>query len=96
MPVSAASSCFDSLLQAINAWREGTGFSRVNLVKQYFQCVEGFREPEVVREVPLTQGSQQGGLQGLLKALPKPLQQFVGQAGQDPFYAVVAYRASDA
>eukprot|EP00878_Enallax_costatus_P034749 GHUV01038580.1.p1 GENE.GHUV01038580.1~~GHUV01038580.1.p1 ORF type:complete len:101 (-),score=25.45 GHUV01038580.1:135-437(-) len=80
--------CVGSLVQAITAWRDGTGFSRVNLVKQYFQCVEGFTEPEVVQEVQLPQG----GLQGLLSILPKPLQQIAGRAGQDPFHAVIAYR----
>jgi SAM-dependent methyltransferase len=78
--------------KAITAWRDGTGFSRCNLVKQYFQCVEGFTEPEVLQEVKLPEGSQQGGLQGLLAALPQPLQQFMSRAGQDPFYGVVAYR----
>lgn len=79
-------------LQAITAWRDGTGFSRCNLVKQYFQCVEGFTEPEVVLEVPLPASQQQGGVQQLLRVLPKPLQQLMGRAGQDPFYAVIAYR----
>lgn len=79
-------------MQAITAWRDGTGFSRSNLVKQYFQCVEGFTEPEVLQEVALPEGKQQGGLQGLLKVLPGPLQQLVSRTGQDPFYGIVAYR----
>lgn len=28
-------------LQAIQAWRNGSGYSRVQLVKQYFLCVSG-------------------------------------------------------
>jgi hypothetical protein len=27
--------------QAIQAWRDNSGFGRVQLVKQYFLCVEG-------------------------------------------------------
>ena len=27
--------------QAIQAWRDSSGFGRVQLVKQYFACVEG-------------------------------------------------------
>lgn len=32
--------------KAISAWREGTAYSRVQLVVQYFQSVEGFTEPQ--------------------------------------------------
>ncbi|PPD92705.1 hypothetical protein GOBAR_DD10357 [Gossypium barbadense] len=38
--------------KAINAWRDGTAYSRVQLVLQYFQCIEGFTQPEVIRELP--------------------------------------------
>ena len=37
--------------KAISAWRDGTGFSRAQLVKQYFQCVSGFTKAEVITEV---------------------------------------------
>jgi SAM-dependent methyltransferase len=37
--------------KAISAWRDGSGFSRAGLVKEYFQCVEGFTKAEVVTEV---------------------------------------------
>ena len=37
--------------KAVAAWRDGTGYSRVQLVKQYFSCISGFTEPEVVTEV---------------------------------------------
>ena len=30
-----------ALWQAIQAWRDSSGFGRVQLVKQYFTCVEG-------------------------------------------------------
>ncbi|KAL5172084.1 hypothetical protein HKD37_16G044908 [Glycine soja] len=32
--------------KAISAWSEGTAYSRVQLVVQYFQSVEGFTEPQ--------------------------------------------------
>jgi hypothetical protein len=59
-------------------------------VKQYFQAVQGYTEPEVVLQVPLPAGQQQGS--GLLQLLPKQLQQFFARASSDPFYAVLAYR----
>ena len=62
--------------KAIAAWREGTDTDRVNLVRQYFQSVDGFSEPEVV----VHQSS-----------LP-PLLQMMGVGGGDPFYAVVAQK----
>lgn len=70
--------------KAIAAWRDGTGYSRVQLVVQYFQCVEGFTEPQVVRKLPNTNNdgsilSRIAGIFGLI-------------SGSDPFYAVVAYR----
>jgi hypothetical protein len=64
--------------KAIQAWREGTEWSRVELVKQYFTEVSGFSAPEVV-----VKGTN----------LSNFLQLF-GLAGKDPFYAVIAYRQS--
>lgn len=74
--------------KAISAWREGTGYSRVQLVVQYFQCVEGFTEPEVVRRLPSKDddnkesGSPLGWIMRLLGLM----------SGSDPCYAVIAYR----
>ncbi|KAL1536522.1 hypothetical protein AAHA92_29160 [Salvia divinorum] len=70
--------------KVIAAWRDGKGYSRVQLVVQYFQCVEGFTQPQVIRKLPnAKQGnsifSRIGGIVGLL-------------SGSDPFYAVVAYK----
>ncbi|KAF6253890.1 S-adenosyl-L-methionine-dependent methyltransferase [Scenedesmus sp. NREL 46B-D3] len=76
--------------KAISAWRDGTGYGRCQLVKQYFQAVEGYTEPEVVQQVPLPAGQQQGS--GLLQLMPKQLQQFFARTSSDPFYAVLAYR----
>ncbi|KAK1295361.1 hypothetical protein QJS10_CPA16g00344 [Acorus calamus] len=70
--------------KAVAAWRDGTAYSRVQLVVQYFQCVEGFTQPEVVRELP---GEGNGG--------PSPfgwIARMIGATRSDPFYAVVAYR----
>lgn len=73
--------------KAISAWREGTDYSRVRLVVQYFQCVEGFTEPEVVRKLPAANDAQDkrspiGWIMRLFGLL----------TGSDPFYAVIAYR----
>ncbi|XP_057720600.1 uncharacterized protein LOC130935061 [Arachis stenosperma] len=74
--------------KAISAWRDGSGYSRVQLVVQYFQCVEGFTEPEVVRKLPATTNSSQQN--------KSPIDWIMGlfglMSGLDPFYAVIAYR----
>ncbi|KAL6650916.1 hypothetical protein ACP70R_009841 [Stipagrostis hirtigluma subsp. patula] len=72
--------------KAIGAWREGTAYSRVQLVTQYFQCVEGFTEPEVVRRLPPAAGGSSGG-----SPLAAVMRLF-GMASSDPFYAVISYR----
>jgi len=63
--------------KAIAAWRDGTDTDRVNLVKQYFQSVDGFTEPKVVVHQP--------PLPGFL--------QMLGLAGGDPFYGLVARKS---
>jgi SAM-dependent methyltransferase len=62
--------------KAIQAWREGSETSRVELVKRYFQSVPGFSPPEaIVRQSPAPN-----------------LLQWLGVSGGDPFYAVIAQR----
>lgn len=63
--------------KAIQAWREGTEASRVELVKSYFSSVPGFNRTEVI--------VRQSTVSNFL--------QWIGAAGEDPFYAVVAYRS---
>ena len=60
--------------KAIAAWRDGTDSDRVNLVRQYFQSVDGFSQPETVVHQPPVPG----------------FLQMLGLAGGDPFYAVIA------
>ena len=62
--------------KAIQAWREGSEASRVELVKQYFRAVPGFTEPETVVRQSQTPG----------------IFQMLGLPGGDPFYAVLAHR----
>ncbi|AKG20180.1 class I SAM-dependent methyltransferase [Calothrix sp. 336/3] len=62
--------------KAIQAWREGSESTRVELVKGYFTSVPGFTPPEVI----IRQSSAPNFLQWL------------GVASGDPFYAVIAYR----
>ena len=62
--------------KAIVAWRDGTDTDRVNLVRQYFQSVDGFSQPETVVHQPPVAG----------------FLQMLGLAGGDPFYAVIASR----
>ncbi len=63
--------------KAIAAWRDGTEASRVELVKSYFQSVTGFTNIEIINRI---------------SAAPNFLQ-WLGAAGGDPFYAVIAQRS---
>lgn len=62
--------------KAIQAWRDGTEVTRVELVKSYFTSVPGFSAPEVIAH----------------KSTVPNFLQWLGAAGGDPFYAVIAYR----
>ncbi len=62
--------------KAIQAWREGSEASRVELVKSYFQSVPGFSTPEVIAR----------------KSDTPSFLQWLGASGGDPFYAVISYR----
>ncbi|KAF9614025.1 hypothetical protein IFM89_014825, partial [Coptis chinensis] len=71
--------------KAISAWREGTGYSRVQLVVQYFQCVEGFTQSETIRKLGSGYESESttfGWIQRILSLF----------SGSDPFYAVISYK----
>ncbi len=63
--------------KAIQAWRDGSETSRVELVKSYFTSVPKFTSPEVMIQRP---------------TVPNFLQ-WLGAVGGDPFYAVIAYRS---
>ena len=65
--------------KAIAAWRDGTDTDRVNLVRQYFESVDGFSPPEVI--------VHQAPIAGFL--------QMMGLAGGDPFYAVMAHKTEN-
>lgn len=62
--------------KAIQAWRDASEATRVELVKGYFQSVPGFTTPEVI--------ARQSNIPAFL--------QWLGAGGGDPFYAVIARR----
>lgn len=62
--------------KAIEAWRDGSEASRVELVKSYFASVPGFSSPEVI--------ARQANVPNFL--------QWLGAGGGDPFYAAIAYK----
>lgn len=62
--------------KAIAAWRDASESSRVELVKGYFTSVPGFSPPEVITR----------------KSSAPNFLQWMGAAGGDPFYAVIAQR----
>ncbi|GAX34803.1 hypothetical protein NIES3585_08050 [Nodularia sp. NIES-3585] len=63
--------------KAIQAWRETSEATRVELVKHYFTSVPGFTVPEVM----------------VNKSQVPNFLQWLGAGGGDPFYAVIAYRS---
>lgn len=62
--------------KAIQAWRDTSEATRVELVKQYFSSVPGFTVPEVI----------------VNKSTAPNFLQWLGAGGGDPFYAVIAHR----
>jgi SAM-dependent methyltransferase len=62
--------------KAVQIWRECSEPMRIQLVEHYFQAVPGFVNLEVI--------SRTAPLAGVL--------QMLGITGDDPFYAVIAYR----
>uniref|UniRef100_A0A1J3HBN3 Methyltransferase-like protein 7B n=1 Tax=Noccaea caerulescens TaxID=107243 RepID=A0A1J3HBN3_NOCCA len=74
--------------KAIKAWRDGTAYGRVQLVAQYFQSIEGFTQPQIIRQQPPGPG---GG--GAEKPVFNWFLSLIGLASRpDPFNAVVAYK----
>lgn len=69
--------------KAISAWRDGTDYSRNQLVVQYFQCVAGFTQPEIIKDLP--KPAKTNSPFGWLSVL-------LGRMGSDPFNAVIAHR----
>jgi SAM-dependent methyltransferase len=63
--------------KAIQAWRDASEGTRVELVKRYFTSVPGFTAPEVI----------------INKSTAPNFLQWLGAAGGDPFYAVIAVRS---
>ena len=72
--------------KAISAWRENSEYGRVLLVKKYFTAIEGFAAPEEVTGVQIDDTSLLDTMQSLFNSA------FRG-GYQDPFYAVVCYKA---
>jgi len=68
--------------KALASWRDGTGYSRALLVKDYFGAVDGFTKPEVITDVS---GAPDVSLIGKVR-------NFLRRTRGDPFYAVVAHR----
>ncbi|CAL9219267.1 unnamed protein product [Arabidopsis halleri] len=69
--------------KAIRVWRDGTEYSRIQLVVQYFQSIEGFTQPEIIRQQPA----------GAQISVMTRLMGFIGLASRpDPFNAVIAYK----
>ncbi|XP_010248712.1 PREDICTED: uncharacterized protein LOC104591543 [Nelumbo nucifera] len=75
--------------KAVSAWRDGTAYSRVQLVVQYFQSVEGFTEPEIIRKLI---SSDSGATQANDSPFDWIMKLLGLLSGADPFYAVIAYR----
>lgn len=82
--------------KAVAAWRESSEYGRCQLVKQYFQCIEGFTPAEVLNKAPTSASGKAGRspVDVLLKLIPggSLLESLIGRTSTDPFYAVIAYK----
>lgn len=75
--------------KAVGAWRDESDYGRVQLVVQYFQSVDGFTQPEIIKKSPpaSSSASQKDEELGWLLRLAGLV-----SSGSDPFYAVLAYK----
>ena len=99
--------------KAIQVWREGSSYSRLALVKQYFNATTGFTAPQVVTEVKKEQPNKRGGTPASQRSdeaaglslpsiamLAHPFERLLTDlrkalallGGEDPFFAVIAYK----
>lgn len=76
--------------KAISAWTNNTSYGRCQLVRSYFQAIEGYERIEVLKDVkPLNpQEPPSGFLAGLASFFGK-----LSRASSDPFFAVAAYKS---
>jgi len=87
--ITFSNRCFPT--KAITAWQmASSGYARVQLVKQYFQAVEGFTTPFSLTEVPLP--NKEAPLSSRLPGFLAPVAKLFERSASDPFYAVVAYK----
>jgi SAM-dependent methyltransferase len=74
--------------KAVAAWRDGSMFSRTQLVKQYFMAVDGFTEPEALTSV--SGGASLSPFEAAATVVEKFFK--TGNTRADPFHAVVSYK----
>jgi len=74
--------------KAVAAWRDGSMYSRAQLVKQYFMAVDGFTEPEALTSV--SGGKSLSPFEAAATVVQKFLK--TGSSSADPFHAVVSYK----
>ena len=75
--------------KAIRAWTSTSDYGRCQLVRSYFQAIEGYERNEVLKDVqptlkPITPS-------GPFAALSSAFRNLLG-ASSDPFFAVIAYK----
>jgi len=83
--------------KAIQVWRDGSSFQRINLVRSYFRFLgeSAFSEPEVIRSVVFEQ-EEKSNPPSVFEQTTKMIQQFLssidlfGNDANDPFFAIVA------
>ena len=92
--------------KAIQAWRDGSEYSRVQLVKSYVMAVRdgdsGFRDIDVVKEVKMDDSNNSNSssnaamtlwpVNTFQAAVTSVLGMLQGGGGKDPFYAVITYK----
>ncbi|CAN8269787.1 unnamed protein product [Cochlearia groenlandica] len=75
--------------KAVRVWRDGTEYGRVQLVVQYFQSIQGFTQPYIIRQQPPPGGTadKPDGFNWFMGLI-------IGLASRpaDPFNAVIAYK----
>lgn len=78
--------------KAISAWIQSTNYGRLQLVRSYFQAIEGYERIEVINNKVEPPTNPKAPTNNPVQILMSKIQGFFASSS-DPFFAVIAYRA---
>ena len=79
--------------KAIDAWSANTSYGRCQLVRSYFQAIEGFERIQVLDQSKISSSRVVKPSTGPFSFFNK-IREFFLTSSSDPFFAVIAYKSS--